>query len=378
MKYHNVTLLLICAYSFAYSQQTIVDTITHDGLDRQYILYVPGSYTPGTRAPLVLNFHGYGSNALEQMFYGDFRPIADTAGFLIVHPQGTLDLLGGTHWNVGWGASSVDDVGFTIALIDSLSAMYHIDPERIYSTGMSNGGFFSYKLACELSERIAAIASVTGSMNINQTVTCAPEHPMPVMEIHGTADSTVQYDGTFLFASIESVLEYWVGFNACDTTPIVEQLEDTDPNDGCTVEHQRYPNGTLGAEVEHFKIINGGHTWPGSAFIIGVTNQDMDASQEIWRFFSRYDINGLIDQTSATVHETANPVRVYPNPASESFTIEHGSDLTAPFVLSTLQGQQILRGFISGNIQTIPIAGIAPGMYLLTIDDQTVKLVVTE
>ncbi len=378
MKYRNATLLLFCANSFAFSQQTIVDTVTHAGLDRQYIIYVPGSYTPGTPAPLVLNFHGYGSNALEQMFYGDFRPIADTAGFLIVHPQGTLDLIGGTHWNVGWDASSVDDVGFTIALIDSLSAMYNIDPERIYSTGMSNGGFFSYKLACELSERIAAIASVTGSMNVNQTATCDPEHPMPVMEIHGTADGTVQYEGTFLFASIESVLEYWVGFNDCDATPIVEQLADTDPNDGCTVEHQRYPNGTLGVEVEHYKIINGGHTWPGAAFIIGVTNQDMGASKEIWRFFSKYDINGLIDQTSGTADETANPVHVYPNPASESFTIEQGSDQTAPFILSTVHGQHIISGSLFGDKQTIPIAGIAPGIYLLTIDDQTVKLVVTE
>lgn len=378
MKFFIATLLFICAYGFALSQQTIVDTITHDGLDRQYIVYVPDSYTPGTPAPLVLNFHGYGSNALEQMFYGDFRPIADTAGFLIVHPQGTLDFLGATHWNVGWGVSSVNDVGFIRALIDSLSVMYAIDPVRVYSTGMSNGGFFSYKLACELSERIAAIASVTGSMNANQAASCNPGHPMPVMAIHGTADETVQYAGTFLFASIASVLAYWVGFNACEATPIIEQIPDTDPNDGSTVEHQRYPNGTHGAEVEHYKIINGGHTWPGSAFVIGVTNQDMDASKEIWRFFSKYDINGLIDPLSATTHASLNPVRVYPNPARTSITIEHGSDQPVPFVFSTLQGQQILTGSSSGDQQTFPLQGIAPGMYLLTIHDQTLKIVIIE
>src|SRR4030095_1043345 len=146
--------LIFCLPLFLEGQQTINGTITHGGLQREYILYVPSSYEPGTPAPLVLNFHGYTSNALEQMFYGDFRPIADTAGFLVVHPQGTKDMLGNNHWNVGWGTSTVDDLGFTSALIDSLSAQFDIDPNRIYSTGMSNGGFMSYKLACELSDRI--------------------------------------------------------------------------------------------------------------------------------------------------------------------------------------------------------------------------------
>lgn len=378
MKFFITTLLLICAYCFTLSQQTIAGMITHAGLERQYILYVPDSYSPETPAPLVLNFHGYGSNAVEQMFYGDFRPIADTAGFLIVHPQGTLDFLGGTHWNVGWGTSSVNDVGFTTALIDALSAMYAIDPERIYSTGMSNGGFFSFKLACELSDRIAAIASVTGSMNSNQAATCNPAHPMPVMVIHGTADGTVQYDGNFLFASIASVLAYWVGFNGCDATPVVAQIPDTDPNDGCTAEHQVYPNGALGAEVEHYKIFNGGHTWPGSAFVIGVTNQDMDASKEIWRFFSKYDINGLVDPTSALAHASLNPVRVYPNPARTAITIENAFDQPMPFVLSTLQGQRIHTGLLTDDRQSFSLQGIVPGMYFLTIHDQTVKIVVIE
>jgi polyhydroxybutyrate depolymerase len=312
------------------------------------------------------------------MFYGDFRPIADTAGFLLVQPQGTLDQLGSTHWNVGWGGSTVNDIGFTIALIDSLSVEYSIDPERIYSTGMSNGGFLSYKLACEASERIAAIASVTGTMNTNQSVTCDPEHPMPVMEIHGTADGTVQYQGTLFFASIPSVLQYWVSFNACDTSPVVEDIPDSAPADGCTVEHQVYANGTLGAEVEHYKIFNGGHTWPGTAFNIGVTNQDMNASKEIWRFFSKYNIHGLIDQTSAVTYEKPARFSVYPNPARTSMSVERGSNELTPFVLTTLQGRHILTGFLAGDSHKISVEGIAAGIYLLTINNQTVKIAVME
>ncbi|MEP6796462.1 MAG: PHB depolymerase family esterase, partial [Saprospiraceae bacterium] len=281
---------ILCLPLLVISQQTINGSIMHDGLQRDYILYIPASYVPGHSAPLVLNFHGYTSNAFEQMFYGDFRPIADTAGFLVVHPMGTVDQLGNTHWNVGWGSSNVDDVGFTAALIDSLSAQYDINQDRIYSTGMSNGGFFTYKLACELSDRIAAIASVTGTMNTGQTTTCHPQHPMPVMEIHGTSDPTVAYDGTVFFTAIPTVLAYWATFNACHTPPDIDNIPDINTSDGCTAVHYVYANGTNGVEVEHYKIINGVHAWPGSAFGGVGTNQDVNASKEIWRFFSKYDI----------------------------------------------------------------------------------------
>jgi polyhydroxybutyrate depolymerase len=378
MKFLCSVLLLISLPFIAISQQTITGSILHNGLTREYILFVPSAYASGTPAPLVFNFHGYGSNALQQMFYGDFRPIADTAGFLVVHPQGSLDQLGNPHWNVDWGLSTVDDVGFTSALIDSLSATYDIDPERIYSTGMSNGGFLSYKLACELSDRIAAIASVTGSMNVNQTLFCDPQHPMPVMEIHGTADETVPYGGSIVFASIPSVVEYWVEFNSCDSIGIIQQIEDTDPADGSTAEHQLFTNGTNGVDVEHYRIINGGHTWPGSAFDIGVTNHDIDASQEIWRFFSRYDIYGLIENVSAVDHIHQSTILVYPNPASTGITIESALSRPMPFVLSNMQGQQLSTGLITEGHQSIPFLDLPQGLYVLTVGDQVFRIVINE
>lgn len=162
----SVSIAILCAivHFNIGAQLTITDSIVHDGLTREYILYVPANYTGTSAVPLLFNFHGYTSNANDQMWYGDFRPIADTAGFIIIHPQGTLDGTGTTHFNVGWGGSTVDDVDFTSALIDSISAQYNINQDRVYSTGMSNGGFMSFKLACELSDRIAGIASVTGSI----------------------------------------------------------------------------------------------------------------------------------------------------------------------------------------------------------------------
>ena len=356
-------------------QQTIYDSITVGGLHREYILYVPASYSPGTSAPLVLNFHGYTSNAFEQMFYGDFRPIADTAGFLVVHPMGTLDIVGNPHWNVGWGTSTVNDVEFTSALIDSLSAQYNINQDRIYSTGMSNGGFMSYRLACELSDRIAAIASVTGDFNVNTAASCHPQHQMPVMEIHGTADETVPYNGNILFNPIPTTVNYWVTYNSCVTPPVITSLPDINQADGCTAEHQVYANGTNGAEVEHYKIIGGVHAWPGSAFGGVGTNQDMDASKEIWRFFSKYDIHGLIHTSAVGDVKRSTEISVYPNPATSTINITHDSGEPIHYSLSTMMGQKLISGNMAGQRQELDIDALPAGMYVLAIDQETYKII---
>lgn len=305
----------------SFGQQTINGTLQHDGLTRSYILYVPASYTPGTNVPLVLNFHGYTSNAFEQMFYGDFRTIADTAGFLLVHPLGTLDATGSTYWNSGWGGT-VDDIGFTGALIDSIAAAYSVNLDRVYSTGMSNGGFMSYTLACSLSDRIAAIASVTGTMNLNQSLTCNAQHPMPVLEIHGTADETVPYDGNALMEAIPNVLSYWVDFNNCTTVPQTTEVPNVNLTDGCTAVHSIYSAGDNGVDVEHYQILDGGHTWPGSFFTIGVTNNDFNASEKIWQFFMQYDMNGRI--VANVVNDLmAEEITVFPNPTTDKLLV-HG------------------------------------------------------
>ncbi len=275
--------------------ETVNGSIIHDGIERDYILYVPDSYSGDNAVPLILNFHGYTSNALAQMNYGDFRPIADASGFLVVHPEGTL-LEGKTHWNVGgWtSGSTVDDVGFTDALIDALAFQYNIDLTRVYATGMSNGGYMSFLLACQLSGKIAAIASVTGSMTPETYNECIPQRPIPIMQFHGTADLSVPYEGNSWSKSIDDVLTYWSNFNGCNPTAAVIDIPDIDPNDGSTVEHYVFSGGDNGVTVEHFKVHGGAHTWPGSNFNSGGTNYDIDASSEIWEFFSRYDINGLI------------------------------------------------------------------------------------
>lgn len=362
MRYLALFLLLPFA---SFGQQTINETMIHDGLTRSYTLYVPASYTPGTPAPVVLNFHGYTSTAFEQFYYGDFRAIADTAGFLIVVPMGTLDATGTTYWNSGWGGT-VDDIGFTSALIDEVAATYSVNLDRVYSTGMSNGGFMSYTLACSLSNRIAAIASVTGTMNEGQNQTCNAQHPTPVLEIHGTADATVPYNGNLFMEAIPNVLSYWVNFNNCNTTPVVTDVPNTNLTDGCTAVHYVYSGGTNGVDVEHYKIIDGGHTWPGSIFTVGVTNYDFNASKKIWEFFMQYDINGRI-QANSVADLNAEDISIYPNPTSDKIAIQGFSQkLTAANCsLFSVEGKQFNIDVLENN--TLDTSNLESGVYFVRI-----------
>ena len=293
----KLLLLLLCLPLMTLSQQTLNESIMHDNLQRDYIIHIPSSYNVNTPIPLVFCFHGYGGNAGSIMSYTNFNYVSDTASFIVVYPQGTLDNSGISHWNVGWGGSTVDDIGFTEALMDNLSATYSIDNNRIYSTGMSNGGFMSFLLACQLSNRIAAIASVTGSMTPQTYNACNPQHPTPILQVHGTNDQTVPYLGDPTWTeSIDNVLQYWVDYNNCNSSSTIIAITDINPFDGSTAEYIVYDGCDNSVTTEHFKIYGGDHDWPG---VWG--NMDIHASAEVWKFFSQYNINGLISTTTSFV-----------------------------------------------------------------------------
>ena len=309
----RILLLILLSVNYnliSNAQQTINGSIMHNGIVRNYILYIPSSHTNGTNAPLVLNFHGLSSNSNEQMLYSNMMAIADTAGFIIAHPMGTINPQGQTYWNAGFGGAA-DDIGFTAALIDSLAANYSIDLDRVYSTGMSNGGFMSYTLACELHSKIAAIASVTGSMITTQLSTCNPGKSIPILQIHGTNDQTVPYSGAGFIASMDAVMNHWAQNNQCNLTANVNMLPNISTTDGSTVEHYTYENQVNNIEVELYKILGGGHTWPGAPVVIGPTNYDINASAIIWQFFNKYDINGRIGSTSTNnINDNGNKISI--------------------------------------------------------------------
>ena len=358
--------ILLFAYTFCFSflassQTTVSGTISHSTGTRAYQLYIPAIYDGNSPVPLVLNLHGYGSSNTQQMFYGDFKAIADTANFLILAPQGLDDGTGTPHWNANWG-TGVDDISFLSDLIDSISSAYNINAGRVYSTGMSNGGFMSLTLAGQLSNKITAVASVTGTMSAIQIPQNTVVNPMPVMQIHGTADGTVNYNGDQYFLSVDSVLSYWVAHNNCNPVPTITSVPDINTSDGCTAELYAYTGGDLGAEVLHYKITNGGHTWPGSSVTIGTTNQDFDASVEIWKFFSQYEKSTL---TSINSNIKANWVEINGgNPISDVLNLSFNSKDDVIIELFDLNGKLVFESSVQGRI-SISTQSFATGIYVL-------------
>ena len=353
---------LICLPLLTLGQQTINESITHGGLQRDYTIHIPSSYNVNTPIPLVFCFHGYGSNASTIMSYTNFNYISDTAGFIVVYPQGTL-LQGTTHWNVGgWTiGSTIDDVGFTASLLDSISNTYTIDDTRVYSTGMSNGGYMSFLLACQLSDKIAAIASVTGSMTPQTYNACNPQHPTPILQIHGTSDQTVPYVGDPTWTkSIDDVLQYWVAYNNCNTSAIITAITDINIFDGSTAELIVYDGGDNNVTTEHFKIYGGDHDWPG---VWG--NMDIHASAEVWKFFSRYNINGLINPTVLPMASiSGNDTICYNQNIDAQVTVSFGG-ATPPFsFIYAING--VSQPSITTNVNPYVISTQQAGTYTLT------------
>jgi polyhydroxybutyrate depolymerase len=221
--------------------------------------------------PVVLGFHGGGSNAEQFVRFSGLNEKANEAGFIAVYPNGTGRFRRMLTWNGGNCCGyamreKVDDVAFVRALLDDLAKVAKIDQKRIYATGMSNGAIISYFLASKLSDRIAAIAPVAGPMG---TETCHPKRPVPIMHFHGADDEFAAFQGgpgpksigQTDFYSVEHSVQAWVKANDCPTEPKVDAMPDK-ADDGMTVTRKTYGPGKNGSEVVLFVIEGGGHPWP--------------------------------------------------------------------------------------------------------------------
>lgn len=311
-RYINISLALILSTSCDNEEARIDDTenenssefiglnnisTTFDNLSRSYHIYVPASYSDTEPIPIVFNLHGGASTAIGYLnSIGNMRPIADTANFIIIYPQATTDSSGNPTWHLGGENSkstSVDDVGFVSHIIDEVSSIYSVDLERVYVTGFSNGGYLAYEIACLLSNKIAGIGSVAGHMFIDTYNYCDPSHPTPLINIHGTEDFYDGIAGYYLDQNLSN--RYWTEYNNTDPDPVITYIEDTNTQDGSTVELHSWLNGDNGISVVHFKVMGGGHSYPNlnPSSSKGYENGDIDSNSEIWNFLSRYDINGL-------------------------------------------------------------------------------------
>ena len=266
--------------------RSIVEYMFSGGVLRSYRIYVPQSYDPSTPAPLVLGFHGLGSNALEQEYYTNLRPQADLHGFVLVSPNAV-----GTpaHWNYlgRLAPNTPDDYRFVNDLIDHLQGELCIDATRVYATGMSDGGTMAAILGCKLNGRIAAIAPVAGAPYLD--LSCYSAGSVPLITFHGTADQFWPFDGgTGLLGlptePVEKDMHDWAVHNSCDLT-----LQNQTIASDVTLE--TYTNCNANADVELYVIEGGGHTFPGAPFDIpsfGPTSRSIDAAQLIWEFFAAH------------------------------------------------------------------------------------------
>lgn len=264
-----------------------IEALESEGAKRSYRLYVPSSYDASRRLPLVLNFHGFGSSALEQERYSGIVSLAEQFGFIAVTPDGTSRP---QRWYIygriepGYG----DDVAFVDRLLDAVSSNYCVDPSRIYAMGISNGGGMSALLGCRLSHRIAAIAPVAGSPY--SSVICRDAGPMPITAFHGTDDSVVPFEGGLggrLGLQVNAVrdnMRGWAEHNGCDLTLSTQRI-------AADVTLESYGDCTNGADVQLYVVEGGGHTWPGSSrniAALGSTTQSINAGEIAWRFFANH------------------------------------------------------------------------------------------
>ena len=237
----------------------------------------------------MMNFHGWGGFASDQLAMSNMRPLADTENFILVYPQGSiLEDDGFTHWNTylpgGDNKSDADDFGFIDVMLDVLFSSYAIDASRVYAAGFSNGGDFSYTLACFLSDKIAGIASVSGLMWVGTLEECDLTHPTALISFHGTADGARPYDGwDGYMVSIDDTLSYWNAHNN-----IVDEAEMTGINDsGYNIQRYQYEGGDGGTAVTHYKVLGGGHLW------FSFYDDGVETDQLIWDFLSQFDRDGL-------------------------------------------------------------------------------------
>jgi polyhydroxybutyrate depolymerase len=264
-----------------------------NGTTRNYLLYVPDSLAKDRRVPLLLVFHGGGGHAYSMPRFTGFDDLAESRGFLVAYPDSF-----NTHWNDSRALSPADDAGFVRALIAEVKRSYPVDPARIYATGISNGGFFAQSLACDLSDQIAAVASVAATMPASLVPLCHPDRPVSVMFIQGTADPLVHIEGGMVAhthgrnISLDDAARFWLDYDKIKSKPESTDLPHHDPN-GTSVHRDLYAGGQQDTEVVVYTIQDGGHTWPGGtqyfpAILVGKVNHDINASEVIWDFVSRH------------------------------------------------------------------------------------------
>jgi polyhydroxybutyrate depolymerase len=275
--------------------RTTTKHVVVDGVDREYLLSIPAGYDPSEPAPLVFDFHGLGSNMEEQAAYTNLDAVAGARGYVVVTPNGQDGVL--RRWSLQPSAAANPDVAFVQAMLRTTARSLCIDRDRVFAAGMSNGAMFSTLLACALPGRFAAVAPVAG---VNATAVCSAGTPrVSVLAFHGTADPIVPYAGGAYFSGaaegrllgvpdarpVDDVVAAWAAFDGCGTASSTASVADD-------VEHVTWPRCPKTGTVELYRVVGGGHTWPGAIAIhsdrLGETTESTSATELVLHFFDTH------------------------------------------------------------------------------------------
>ena len=333
------------------------ETITVGGQNRTYVQYLPTGFDVATESlPVVFVLHGLGDNASNMAGVGT-NNIADTARFIAIYPQGTPNSFGQNGWNNGTLlASTSDDIGLISALMDEMITSKNADPSRIYVTGFSMGGIMSYHLACALNDRIAAIASMSGTMSTDDIANCVPTYKTPVMHLHGTSDGTVPYDTGALpsLSLVPETMAYWEGVHTCGATPDSTQLPDL-VNDGITVDRFVWTGCTPTGSLELWRLNNADHI-----YLYQPVN-DITEANDIWRFFLKWTHS---NPAPVSVPENSQvQMSVFPNPTKGSVSISTPSNVEVSII--DVNGKECLSLEIIAGETTIDVSHLDAGVYLI-------------
>lgn len=367
--------LLMCLYCAA-AQTNVTDSILHQTLQRRYMVHLPPSFTTERARPLVMNLHGGSGTMINAQGFTQMNPVADRNDFVVVWPQGYGSAPPGYSWADGRNTSAdqmgVDDVGFIRTLIDTLTVAYNIDPDRVYVCGFSNGGFMVQRLACELTGRFAAMASLGCSMDTVLRRTCSPTTAIPMAFFNGTADPQMPYEGGAMqnplvtpVLPVDSAVRYWVKRNGCTNERPLVRLPDIVASDSSTVEVITFTDCDCNADVLFYRIVNGGHTWPGvyvmaQERVLGITNRDIMASDELWSFFRKYTRCGSVSSVDESPDETT---QIGPNPFHDKLNVRHAHGDESYRLVNAL-GSVVYHG---PAIESVNLSSLPPGMYAITI-----------
>jgi polyhydroxybutyrate depolymerase len=262
-------------------------TIALGGSSRTVEVHVPTTYDPTRPIPLVINFHGYTSDGMQQAVLTGFSTKADASNFVVAYPEGS-----GNPTSFNGGAccgdaarNMVDDIGFTRAIIDTAADKLCIDEKRVFVTGFSNGGFMAHRIACELADRVAAVAPVSGVLGI-PVEKCISARAISVLDFHGQKDGTVPYDGSMQrgWPAAPDTFMGWAMRDHCsDGAPAITYMKSD-------VSCATYSQCDDGVAVTLCTISDGGHAWPGSSIPLPGTTQNINATDAIWTFFTRHPL----------------------------------------------------------------------------------------